>query len=319
VADTGNVASDYWEQQFREADERAALLAEATVAELIDIYHASGEDFDLSSICFGALQRRPSADVLAAATVERRARTVARRGFGATQISIAAHSAEQRAANLPLLMAMLEDRSSGVAARAMTAIQSVQTAASGAEFGRRLRTKPENVPAEGWPPMPAAVDLAALTAFVRHRSWDVRDALARVPWLCGEPEALDLLFTPSRDADRYVRGTAANMLGMRRITGGPLTGVLERLREMAATDVPDAKYDALASLVELGDIPARSQVVAELAEALDRGLRPFDRYQLVHLLYKEPSLVSDELRARLATEWCIDFQAQVPSELMRDV
>lgn len=308
------MASDYWEQKFREADERAALLAEATVPELVAMYHATGGDIDAGSLCFEALQRRPHQDVRAAALKEMRARTVRRRRFAATLISISAHREDERETGIPLLMGLLDDSSPGVAASAMEALASIQIDASGRDHGHRLRAGVEGVPVEGWPPMQAVVDVRRLSNYAHHRSDRAREALARVCWLCGEPAALELLLLLTRDPDEYVRGCAADGLAHRLIAGGPMTGVRERLREMADHDPTSARFDALAALLELGDSEARGRVARELEAALNAGLRPHDRHQLLFPLYKDPSLVPDEVRERLTKAWCLNFAAPVPSE-----
>jgi hypothetical protein len=321
TADTDGVTEpggDYWERQFRESDARAALLSEATTGELVELHYASHDDCDLGSMCFAALQRRARTEVRAEALRERRASTVSRRAFAASLLSMATRSAPERASNLPLIMAMLRDRSPRVVDAAMQALHIIQVSASGDELGRRLRTRPADVPAEGWQPMPGVIDIEALASFATHRSPDVRTSLARAMWLCGEPSSLDLLLRLTRDIDPYVRGTAADMLGSQRLVGGPMTGVLERLREMADSDPSEARFDAIASLVDLGDEAAQARVAGELEVALDRGLPLVSRYQLVHLLYKEPALISKELQARLANEWRVNFAARVPSELLSD-
>ncbi len=312
------MASDYWEQRFREADERAALLAEASIPELVEMYHVSGEDMDLGSMIFKALQRRPPAELLATALVERRARTVKRRDFAASLISMATDSAEDRQASLPLLMPMLRDRSPRVVSAALQSLHLIQVSASGDAFEVRLRTRPEGVPVEGWTSMPTVLDLDALGPLAEHVSFEVRESLARAMWLCGDARAAALLLKLTRDENEHVRGTAAYVFGEFRIAGGPMDGVIERLWEMADTDPTDARFDALASLVDLGDVEAKARVEPELTAALGAGLRPSARYQLVSLLWDDKDLVSDALKDRLATEWRVNFRAQAPSGMVED-
>src|SRR5688500_4649243 len=105
----GESGEDYWQRQFREADERAALLQQATVPEIIDIYHASEQDFELGTMCFQALQRRPHEPLLNAAIVELQSHRRERRAFAASLIDLATETDSERSANVPLLMAMLKD------------------------------------------------------------------------------------------------------------------------------------------------------------------------------------------------------------------
>ena len=318
TVDTVRMAEDYWERRFRESNERAVLLAEASIPELVEMYHVSGEDIDFGSMVFEALQRRPHADLLAAALVERRARTVKRRDFAASLISMATDSAAERQANLPLLMAMLRDRSPRVVSAALQAMHSIQVSASGHALGVRLRTRPEDVPVEGWPAMPTILDLDALELLAEHPSSEVRESLARAMWLCGDTRAAALLLKLTRDDNEYVRGTAAYVFGEFRIAGGPMDGVIERLWEIADTDPTGARFDALAALVELGDAVAKARIEPELTAALDAGLQQGARYQLISLLWKDKDLVSDQLKDRLAAEWRVNFRAQAPSEMFED-
>ena len=93
--------ADYWEERFRESDERAALLNEANARELVELYHASEQDFDLSSMCFEALQRRPHGEVFAEAEREGGARTATRRRFAASLYSLSTRSSKDRERTLP--------------------------------------------------------------------------------------------------------------------------------------------------------------------------------------------------------------------------
>lgn len=305
---------DFWQRRFREADERAALLAEATVPELVEIYLVSGRDFELGSMCFQALQRRPHSELLTAALSERRAKKVARRDFAASLLSLATRTAEERAANLPVLMGMLKDRSTRVVTAALEAMHLIQTSASGHAFGVRLRAGLADVPPQGWPPMPTVLDLDELAALAGHRSARVRESLGRAMWLCGDARAVAILLRLTHDEDEFVRGQGAYALGELKIAGGPLSGVVERLWEMADGDTSNARFDALASLVDLGDTRAEARVEPELRAALDAGLHHGARYQLVHLLWKRPNLVSEPLRARLESQWKVNFGAHVPSQ-----
>lgn len=312
-----NEPEDYWQQQFREARERAALLAEASVPELVELHHAAGPDFDLGSVCFEALQRRPRPELLAAGLRERRAKTVRRREFAATLIDLSIDSEAERVANLPYLIEMLRDRSPRVVGSVLSALELVQSGATSREQTRRIRAGEAGTPKRGWPPLPAAVPITDLTALATHREPWVRMALAGVPALCGERSALDLLMFLSRDSDSTVRAAAAHSVGMRRIAGGSQVGVRERLWEMYKTD-PNrfANLAALEALLEY-DPPATLPTVERvLGRALARGTSCRPYYTVTIGLFRHRDAIATALRERMTEQWQVKWDVPAPSLML---
>lgn len=311
-ADTSYMAEDYWTRQFQEANERAALLDEATVAELVEVYLASDTDFDLGSMCFEALQRGPHGDLLEAAEGELRSRRVARRALGVTLLDLATDSPEERDANTPRLMHALDDRSPKVVRYALDALSGIQMGASAREFGQRVNHA-RGEPRETWPPILAVFDLSPLRRFVTHRDSLIRMSLAHVYGQCGDTEATDLLLALSRDRDPAVRGAAARELGERRLIGGLTTECLGRLHEMAAGEASDPRYAAISALVRLAEPGANVLLEAALERAIESQPAVGDCHSLVLTLFRRPELISESLRERMASRWQVDFAAPAPS------
>jgi hypothetical protein len=311
-ADTSYMAEDYWTRQFREARERAALLDEATVAELVEVYLVSDTDFDLGSMCFEALQRRPHRDLLEATERELHSRRVARRALGLTLLDLATDSPEERDANIPRLMHALADRSPKVVRYALDALSSIQMGASGPEFEKRVNYA-RGEPREAWPPIVAVFDLSPLRRFVTHRDSLIRMSLAHVYGQCGDTEATDLLLALSRDRDPVVRGSAADELGQRRLIGGLTTECLGRLHEMAAEEASGPRYAAISALVTLAEPGANVLLQAALDRVIDSQPAVGDCHSLVLTLFRRPELISESLRERMTSHWRVDFAAPAPS------
>src|SRR3990172_7597400 len=176
-ADTSYMAEDYWTRQFQEANERAALLDEATVAELVEVYLASDTDFDLGSMCLEALQRRPKRDVRRAGWRGLRTRDLQRRRFAVELVSMGGDGARHRRWLLPLFVRLLRDSEPAVVEAALSAIEAATLRANSSELGARIRAQGDALYSAAWEhdPLPDVVAAEELAPLIHHRDSGVRD------------------------------------------------------------------------------------------------------------------------------------------------
>lgn len=301
------MASDYWQQRFREADERAALLAEATVPELVAMYHASGEDIDASSLRVEALQRRPHRDVRRTAWRELRASFPARRAFAVTLLSLSCRTTAHRRSLSRVFVALLHDQDSGVVRASLHAIDSQTVRANDRQFGARIIEQGDALYSDAWTdhPLPDLVPAQELAFLIHHQDAEVRNVLAHSFGCTGTLEATAILLALTWDTDLDVRAHAAFQLG-RRYVGGSIEEPVRRLCELCESPFRYIRACAITALVELGQHRAAPLIETELLGALESGESRMCVWPLRHLVSRKPHLVSEQMRELLrkrAHQW----------------
>lgn len=299
---------EFWQRQFREADERAALLSEASVAEIVELYHACGDDFDvdfdLGSICFEALQRRPGGDVRAAGWQQLAADASDRRRFGVTLLSVSARTLEDAQQLSPVYVGLLTDGDPEVIQSSLEAISSAQLQLVSEVLTDRVRSTDVNTYNPKWEsdPLPSVLDLAQIAPLICHDDPKVRDFVSHSVRWCGDLDATAILLGLTLDSDTDVRAHAALALG-REFVGGPIGPSVERLNELAGDDSPYMRACAITALVELGQVQAEALVEAELRAHYEAKRPGTCVWPLTHLASRRPGLISDELKEMLRARW----------------
>jgi hypothetical protein len=197
---------DYWEQQFRAADERAALLAEASVPELVELYLVSHEDWEFGSMVFEALQRRPKAGVRAAGWRELESPTSKRRAFGVRLLSMHDQTQDDLQILIPVFVRLLRDPDVDVVCHSLSAIGSAQLQFVSEVFTQRVRSLPDDRYNPAWEdsPLPSVVDLGVMAPLICHSNPEVRNSVPHSLQFCGEVDATAILLGRTWDSDEDV-------------------------------------------------------------------------------------------------------------------